>query len=576
MAPKGFAMKPRLCFLWLLLAAISSPDPAEGSAGLNVDFGTDYGIPAASYGAASGQAGDWNLVGLGVTALVDLGGGASGVSLSLASTTDGGDNGVVPTNDDETLLHDNFFSSSGSGWSVSLSGLGDGYYRVYLYAPANFAVSSGAMSVGGVPVASIPGNSSTLVEGSSWVSVDVAVAGGALAISGSSAGASGLAGLQLVPIVPPAALNVDFGTAYGVPTASYGAASGQAGDWNLVGLGVTALVDVAGDASGVSLSLVSTTDGGYVGATPTNDDQLMLYDNFFSSGGASWSVSLSGLVDGDYRVYLYAPAHLAVPSGDMDVGGVPIASIPGDTTLVEGSSWVSVDVAVAGGALAISGSSAGTSGLAGLQIVPLVAADLNVDFGTSFGTPAASYAAAGQAGDWNLTGLGVTTLVGPNGTPSGVSSNLVAGSDGGDNGVAPANDDELLLHDNFFSSGGASWTITLSGLGSGDYRFRLYAPANLAVPSGDMVVGGAPVASIPGGISTLSPGTSWVLVDVTHPGGALEISGAGSTFSGLSGLQVEYLPEPDRLPLRLAGLGCVLWLARRRRAGEVRSNRSSG
>jgi hypothetical protein len=56
----------------------------------------------------------------------------------------------------------------------------------------------------------------------------------------------------------------------------------------------------------------------------------------------------------------------------MMVGPVPVASIPGDTggSLIEGTSWVSVDLPVSSGTLVITGV-ASISGLAGLQVVPL-------------------------------------------------------------------------------------------------------------------------------------------------------------------------------------------------------------
>ena len=183
-----------------------------------------------------------------------------------------------------------------------------------------------------------------------------------------------LALFAFAPVAQGAAgFNIDFGTAYGVPAASYEASSGQAGSWNLAGLGVTALVDVSGSPSDVSVNVVAVFDTGAIGGSPTNGDELLLNDNFYGLITASWSADLTGLATGDYLVFLYAPSNTAVPTGDMTVGGVPVASISGDagSTLIEGTSWVSVQVAVTGGPLAISGARAGSSGLAGLQVVPL-------------------------------------------------------------------------------------------------------------------------------------------------------------------------------------------------------------
>jgi len=193
------ALAPR----WLTpLLALVCFAPAAWSQGLNLDFGTSYGVPASAYGAAAGQAGNWNQVGLGVSGLLDLSGVASSASVNLVAFTAGGNTGAVPVNDDELLLADNFFTGSGGTWSVTLSGLSAGDYLVYLYAPSNAAVPSGAMTVGGTAVASIPGDpGSALVEGTSWVKTRVCLSGGTLAISG-SANLSGLAGLQLAPAPP--------------------------------------------------------------------------------------------------------------------------------------------------------------------------------------------------------------------------------------------------------------------------------------------------------------------------------------------------------------------------------------
>jgi len=170
-------------------------------------------------------------------------------------------------------------------------------------------------------------------------------------------------------------VNIDFGTTYGVPSSAYGGASGQAGTWNLAGLGFTALADLSGAPSGVSVNAVASNATGNNGSVPANDDQLLLNDNLSSFnplGTATWTVTLTGLADGGYRVFVYAPSNFAVPTGSMTVGGVNLASIPGDlgSTLIEGTSWVEVTVSVVGGTLDIYGTSSNFCGLAGLQVVP--------------------------------------------------------------------------------------------------------------------------------------------------------------------------------------------------------------
>ncbi len=182
--------------------------------------------------------------------------------------------------------------------------------------------------------------------------------------------------LALCALAPAArgagGVNVDFGAAFGVPSVGYGAASGQVGHWNMAGLGVTALADLSGTASGTSVNVVADFATGASGA-PITDDELLLGDNFFSSPGVAWRAGFTGLADGAHLVFLYAPRHTSVPTGTMSVGGVPVAGIPGSgsSVLIEGTSWVKVPVTVTGGTLAISGSNTSYSGLAGLQLQPL-------------------------------------------------------------------------------------------------------------------------------------------------------------------------------------------------------------
>jgi hypothetical protein len=532
---------------WMILATLLAAFPAAHAQGVNVDFGTVHGVPPASYGAASSQDGTWNQTGLGVTVLDHLFGVPSGVSVNVVAGTATGTSGGAPTSSNEYLLGDNFYDLNGAGWSADLSGLADGDYQVFLYAPTNPAVPTGAMIVGGIPVAGIPGDAgSALIEGTSWLKVKVTVTGGGLVITGGGASFSGLAGLQVVPLA--SGLNLDFGLIYGVPAASYGAASGQAGSWNEVGLGVTGLFDLAGMGSGASVTVVATSE---LGGTPpgSSDVERLLNDNFFSGYGAtSWSVDLSGLADRDYLVFLYAPSNSTTSTGAMTVGGVPVADISGDedANLIEGASWVKAKVTVTDGTLAISGTGAGATGLAGLQVVPHESGTpgpkrINVDFGAvGYGVPAASYgAASGQAGSWNEISQAVTTLVDLSGATSAASARIIATSTFAGVPTLPSNDDERLLHDHFYHGSSETWNVFLSGVADGEYLVFLYAPTLGSTITGDMVVGGVPVASIPGHSgATLIEGTSWAEVQVTVTGGFLAISGSATGFSGLAGLQL--------------------------------------
>ena len=183
-------------------------------------------------------------------------------------------------------------------------------------------------------------------------------------------------------IVPVTGFNIDFGKTYPAPSKTYAAAGAQPGQWSSIGaVGDTTLVGLIGGSSRVTLTLAASNASAASPTVPTNDDQRLLYDEFSSSDGASWSVTLSHVADGDYHVFLYAPSDIS--SGPMNVGGVSVPSLPGDPggTLNPGISFTSVDVTVSGGTLTITGSSSsGTStGLAGLQIVPVEDDDVNLE-----------------------------------------------------------------------------------------------------------------------------------------------------------------------------------------------------
>jgi len=191
----------------LLLAATSTGAHAQN---LNIDFGAVTGTPASSFGAASGQAGVWNsIVNTGTTSgLLGLNGAATAVSINLAANDDLNGNDSVPGSADINALRgDNFFNDDKQPWSFSLSGLTDGKYAAFFYAPTNQGVSTGTFSVNGTTVSSIQGNeAATLVSGQDWVRVDdIDVIGGALTVSlvSMTSNFSGIAGLQLITPPPP-------------------------------------------------------------------------------------------------------------------------------------------------------------------------------------------------------------------------------------------------------------------------------------------------------------------------------------------------------------------------------------
>ena len=165
-------------------------------------------MPADSYPAAAGQMGVWNLVGdIGSQTLFGLNGATTGVSLSLAADDPFGYDGAARDGDIRALLNDNFFSNEGDPWSVTISGLANGTYDFYYYAPSNSAVDTGPFSVNGMAALNVPGDNSVepLIEGFNWeVLHNVIVSNGAIeVISTDSTGYRGLAGIQLLAVPEP-------------------------------------------------------------------------------------------------------------------------------------------------------------------------------------------------------------------------------------------------------------------------------------------------------------------------------------------------------------------------------------
>ena len=175
-----------------------------------------------------------------------------------------------------------------------------------------------------------------------------------------------------VSSVNASSFNIDFGDDYlGLPS-SYGAASGQTGTWNdITSLGTTSnLTDVGGAPTTTDIDINAGTISGHWNA-PTNNDETLLNDNFFSSS-ATWSLSINDLAQGAYDIYYYAPAHTSVPTGAFTINGTARQSLNGSTTMSQGVSWdVLFGVAIdATETLTITRvGTSGNAGLSGLQIV---------------------------------------------------------------------------------------------------------------------------------------------------------------------------------------------------------------
>ena len=190
--------------------------------------------------------------------------------------------------------------------------------------------------------------------------------------------------LFVVVLITPGVLiaqsfNIDLGSSFFVPPASYSAASGQAGTWNNLETGTTPnILDTDGTASGVSVTV--TADGNGSAGGCVGDHQPLMSDDVFTTEG-SWSMVFTGLLAAEYQVYIYAPNHDWVATGNMLVNGIVVASLPGtvDCSLQPTVSYVSVRGSVSSGTLTLSGDYLGTgfdyAGVAGVQICESIFAD---------------------------------------------------------------------------------------------------------------------------------------------------------------------------------------------------------
>ncbi len=178
----------------------------------------------------------------------------------------------------------------------------------------------------------------------------------------------------------------------GVPSATFGAASGQAGVWNdfvgtANGVPSGALFDLSGAVTGATITMTSASGGSILGfnnATNSGDYALLMNDaNQVGTviQGGSRVYTLNGLINGMYSLYTYA----APPQG---IAGQTTVSVSGATspnpqvaigpainnTFALGATHTIHDVLVTNGTLTITVTAPVNQGLSayinGFQLVP--------------------------------------------------------------------------------------------------------------------------------------------------------------------------------------------------------------
>jgi hypothetical protein len=190
--------------IFVLVAILFAPGVAF-AIGFNIDFGAGASGPGypkltdPTFATPSGQLGEWNQVFISTQFLDDLSGNQTAASITVTALADG----YMATGGALTPLLGDYFYGHDPMWTVTVTGLDDGPYGIYIYGPCNTIVHTGDMLVNGTLVSNISGNTPTnWIWGTNYTGVGVDISGGQLTLEGIDSGTAttyGLGGLQIVP-----------------------------------------------------------------------------------------------------------------------------------------------------------------------------------------------------------------------------------------------------------------------------------------------------------------------------------------------------------------------------------------
>lgn len=223
----------------------------------------------------------------------------------------------------------------------------------------------------------------------------------------------------------PVGINIDHGTGAGDPRSTYGAASEQAGHWNIVQGGgfddAKLLSDVGGDPTGVVLRQSLPFGAAQFDHPGTEGPDARLLDDYLDLNSTPSTFTLSGLPAGAYEVFVYAWAPdqpslvTAVTIGEESV--LVSGAWPGG--FAEGTTHARFDVEVASGedlVVSMFGFISGT--LNGMQIVParprVCSGDADGDGVTDsadLNAVLASFGCATACGDADVSGDGAVDSI---------------------------------------------------------------------------------------------------------------------------------------------------------------------
>ncbi|GEM_PF-4491570 len=173
------------------------------------------------------------------------------------------------------------------------------------------------------------------------------------------------------------AFYLDLGTSSSVAASTFGAAADLPGEWNEVPLGTTNLVDTSGNATGVDVDVQSASDFEVLFSLGTTPIEHLLEDQVWDcSAPAEWSADFTGLPDGDYIAYVYAPSTTTygISTGELTLDLQSRPPMTGDAdALIEFQTWRADLVTASAGALSLSGQDVPAlecAGAAGIQLLP--------------------------------------------------------------------------------------------------------------------------------------------------------------------------------------------------------------
>jgi hypothetical protein len=131
------------------LALASAPAAAQA---INIDVNNLYGTPSSSFGGAASQPGVWNSVlpTVGSAPLVDIGGNATGATITAAGMAASYSFDNLGTTGDDQALMDDLSDPSPNGATWTISGLASGNYVLvtYAWAPDNMLFISNVSVAG--------------------------------------------------------------------------------------------------------------------------------------------------------------------------------------------------------------------------------------------------------------------------------------------------------------------------------------------------------------------------------------------------------------------------------------------